>query len=474
VSTPRLEAGRLIDGFHLDELIHDGGMAAIWRVSHVDIAMPMIMKVPLLRPGEDVLTIVGYEVESMILPRLSGIHVPRFVAAGGFERPYIVMELVAGRSLESRLDETPWPYDEVATIGGRIATALQDIHRQHVVHLDVNPSNIIMRPTGEATLIDFGVARHAEHPDLLAAEIYAPIGTGPYISPEQVLQNRGDPRSDLFALGVILYFLALGAWPFGDPTRVSEWRRRLWRDPDPPRRLRPDFPPWLQEILLRCLEVDPGARHATAAELAYDLEHPQQVTLTPRAERTVRDRRVPVTTRSFRARNEPVAPPGGAGHPASPIVMVAIDVAPAQEALAAALRAAVRRILQTEPGARLACVNVLKVSRVRVDDLEDAEGRNLHLQRLAELERWARPLSIEPDRVTYHVFESPDPAGALLAYARHNGVDHAVMGARGSSTLRRYLGSVSSRVVAEAPCTVTVVRAGPDGPARPGVDGKSA
>jgi nucleotide-binding universal stress UspA family protein len=268
--------------------------------------------------------------------------------------------------------------------------------------------------------------------------------------------------------------LALGAWPFGDPTRVSEWRRRLWRDPDPPRRLRPDFPPWLQEIILRCLEVDPGARHATAAELAHDLEHPQQVTLTPRAERTVRDRRVPVTTRSFRARDEPAAPPGGAGHPASPIVMVAIDVAPAQEALAAALRAAIRRILQTEPGARLACVNVLKVSRIRVDDLEDAQGRNLHLQRLAELERWARPLRIEPDRVTYHVFESPDPAGALLAYARRNGVDHVVMGARGSSTLRRYLGSVSSRVVAEAPCTVTVVRTGPDGPARPGVDGKRA
>src|SRR5215510_15074650 len=100
VSMPRLEAGELIDGFRLQELVHEGSAATIWRVSHPDAVMPMIMKVPLLRAGDHPVAIVGYEVEARILPRLTGIHVPRFVAAGGFERPYLVMEWVAGRSLE--------------------------------------------------------------------------------------------------------------------------------------------------------------------------------------------------------------------------------------------------------------------------------------------------------------------------------------------------------------------------------------
>lgn len=129
---------------------------------------------------------------------------------------------------------------------------------------------------------------------------------------------------------------------------------------------------------------------------------------------------------------------------------------------------------ESEPGASLACVNVLKLSRVTVDHFEDEQGRNLHLRRLAELQHWARPLALDPDRITYHVVESPDPAAALLEYARSNRVRHLVMGARASSTLRRYLGSVSSRVVAEAPCTVTVVRTPTDSSVGPEAAGRPA
>ncbi len=119
---------------------------------------------------------------------------------------------------------------------------------------------------------------------------------------------------------------------------------------------------------------------------------------------------------------------------------------------------AVRRVLATEPNARLACVNVLKIARLKLDNLEDAEGRNPHLGRLIELKHWARAIPVAPERITYHVLESTDPASQLVDYARHNRVDHIVIGARASSRLRRYLGSVSAHVVAEAPCTVTVVR----------------
>src|SRR5450631_4137925 len=102
--------------------------------------------------------------EQMILPRLSGIHVPKFVAASDFSvHPYIVMERIAGQTLLRRLADLPLPYAEVASIGAKVAAALDDLHRQHVVHLDVKPSNIVMREeTGDAALVDFGL-RSEEH-----------------------------------------------------------------------------------------------------------------------------------------------------------------------------------------------------------------------------------------------------------------------------------------------------------------------
>ncbi|HET7191590.1 MAG TPA: bifunctional serine/threonine-protein kinase/universal stress protein [Pseudolabrys sp.] len=461
-----LEAGQTIDGFHLVERLPSGGMASFWRVTRDQDSLPMLMKIPFLRPGESPLTIIGYEVEQMILPRLSGPHAPRFVAGGDFERPYIVMEFVTGISVKSFLEKTPLPPNEVASIGAKLAFALHDIHRQHVIHLDLKPSNVILR-ADEAVLIDFGLSRHDQLPDLVQEEAEGPVGTGAYVAPEQVLGDRGDPRSDLFALGVILYFLATGERPFGEPERAENWRRRLWRDPVPPRGRVATVPAWLQEIILRCLEVKPDARYATAAQLAFDLQHPDQVTLSARAHRLRRDGVFTTAWRRLQARRKPIS----AGrreltsHLANaPIVVVAIDLEPGHESLSQALGHAVRRALATEPNARLACVNVLKISRLALDNLEDAQGRNPHLGRLIELKHWARAIPVAPERITYHVLEATDPAGQLIDYARNNRVDHIIIGARGSSALRRYLGSVSARVVAEAPCTVTVVRVAGDSP----------
>src|SRR3954447_9490998 len=285
-----LEPGQEVDGFRLEERMHQGGMAVLWRVTHPAQRLPLVMKVPLIAYGEGPGPIVGFEVEQMILPRLSGPHVPRFIAAADFsEQPYIVMERLPRESLLQLVEKAPLEPAHVAELGAKVAAALHDIHRQHVIHFDIKPSNVMTRESGGAVLIDYGLFRHDHPPDLLAEEFHLPVGTAPYISPEQVVGNRTDLRSDIFSLGVMLYLFATGERPYGIPSGRRALRRRLYSQPTPPRALRRDFPPWLQEAILRCLEVDPGARYQTAAQLAFDLTNPDQVALTERAGRMNRD-----------------------------------------------------------------------------------------------------------------------------------------------------------------------------------------
>jgi eukaryotic-like serine/threonine-protein kinase len=453
-----LEPGHQIDRFELQQRLHIGGMASLWSVSRPDLTGPAVMKLPAIQ--DDPAAIVGFEVEQMIMPLLGGPHVPRFIAAGGFdEQPYIVMEFIEGPSLRPKLDQSPLAAGEVASIGARVAEALHDLHQQHVIHLDVKPSNILFRAGGQAVLVDYGLARHERLPDLLAEEFRLPLGTGPYISPEQVLRVRDDPRSDLFALGALLYHLATGQRAFGAPTSVSGLRKRLYQAPTPPRALNPQCPPWLQEIILHCLEVDPEQRYGSAAQVAFDLTQPHTVALTARAQPThpiALGQRLRRWWHSLGA--EPVRRNVTQQLMRSPIVLAAVDPSQEWEELAEALRVAARRVLQSEPNARLACVSVLRTNRIGLDTFTDEAGRNLHVKRLVELQHWARSLALPANRVTYHVLEAADPALAIIDYARANRVDHIMIGSRGASGLRRYLGSVSTRVVAEAPCSVTVVK----------------
>ena len=461
MAKPLHEPGIIVDGFRLEELVHRGGMAMLWRVSHPDIAMPMLMKVPRIGELADPAAIVSFEMEAMIMPRLFGVHVPKFIAAGDFsEQPYIVMERIDGKTLLPRLSELPLPDDEVVSIGVKIASALDDLHWQHVVHLDIKPSNIMFRPSGEAVMLDYGLSHHDQLPDLMQEEFRLPFGTAPYMSPEQLRGIRNDPRSDLFALGVLLYFFSTGVRPFGEGERLSTMRRRLWRDPYPPRFLRPDYPPWLQEIVLRCLESEAAWRYPTAAQLAFELSHPDQVKLTARAERLKRD---PLTTVLRRRFNRDLTRPRAkeavkAQLSSAPIVAVAVDIAEAPAALNDGLRATAARILSTLPSARLACLNVLKQARLTLDITLDKEGHNKHIERMVALKHWAEPLKLDENRLTVHVIEAVDPAAAILEFLQANRVDHILIGARQNSLLRTLLGSVSAKVAAEAPCTVTVVR----------------
>jgi nucleotide-binding universal stress UspA family protein len=245
---------------------------------------------------------------------------------------------------------------------------------------------------------------------------------------------------------------------------VPGLRKRLYTDPVPPRDIRADTPAWLQEVILRCLEIDPQQRYQTGAQLALDLQHPEQVPLTKRAQRSGTRGTISTMKRWFKAMgHEPRSDVASSQHvERSPILMVAIGIKNSTPELDKKLLATVRRIMKMEPGARLACVSVMKTNRIGMDTLVDEAGNSLHVQQLVAIKHWARPLQqelqMDEHRLTFHVLEAPDTASAIVEFATRNQVDHIVMGARGNSSLRRYLGSVSAQVVAEAECSVTVVR----------------
>ncbi len=175
----------------------------------------------------------------------------------------------------------------------------------------------------------------------------------------------------------------------------------MWRDRWPPRRRRADIPPWLQEVILPCLEVDPDRRTRPPAQLAFDLRHPEQIVLGPRAARARRDDWLTVLRRRLR----PVQPmprrlPAAGQMAAAPILAVAVDLPVAEEELSEALRSQVQKMIPSRPGARLACLNVLRSGAVSIDTTLDEQGRNRHVQRLLELRHWARPLGVAEGRVT--------------------------------------------------------------------------
>ncbi|MBA4268671.1 MAG: serine/threonine protein kinase [Methylobacterium sp.] len=459
METPRI--GSAIGGFTLTERLPSGGMATLWRASHPDHDLPLVMKIPILDPGADVSTIVGYETEVMVHKRLSGPHVPVFTGAGDLAAiPYIAMAFVAGERLAETMRKAPLPIAEVARIGSAIAIALADLHRQKVVHLDLKPENVMMTPNG-AVLLDFGLSRHAELPDLLGEESSAPMGTAAYMAPEQVLGDRSDPASDIFALGCLLYQMATGEEPFGRPATLPGMKRRLYHAPRPPRALRPDMPAWLEEIVLRCLEVDRSRRYADAAKVAFDLRHPDQVVVArhrkPAAPPSLGQRLLARFQK--REESEVLGPPTRARREAGPaIVLAAVDLSGTHDELAQAILAETRRLLDAREDSWLACLTILRTELLRDDQGLDAQGRSAYIGRLVALKDWARPLHLREDRVSYHVIEAVSAADAILGYAEHNDIDHIVLGARSSSAVRRHLGSVSTKVVAEARCSVSVVR----------------
>jgi serine/threonine-protein kinase len=197
----------------------------------------------------------------------------------------MVMEWVEGKLLRRMMGpQHKLPTDRAVYLTVQILQSLEYIHKNGVVHRDLKPENIMVDADDNIKLIDFGIAGNEGSRRLTFAKLSNVMGTPDYISPEQVKGKRGDGRSDIYALGVMLYEMLTGKTPFQGPNPFAIMNDRLMNNPIPPREVNPDISPELQEVIYRALEREPQNRYSTANEFAWDLEHLDQVGVADRPE----------------------------------------------------------------------------------------------------------------------------------------------------------------------------------------------
>jgi len=299
-----LHAGDQLDHYRLDELVARSGMASIFKATDLRNNRTVAIKIPHPEMEADPLFFDRFKREADIGLKLDHPGVMKVIkpeADGDSDRVYMVMEWVDGRLLRNILsEETRLPAERAVHITGEILHALDYIHRHGVVHRDLKPENIMVvpgnleHPEEIAKLIDFGLAGQEGSRRLTFAKLTQVMGTPNYISPEQVKGKRGDARSDIYAVGVMLYEMLTGKCPFDGPNPFAIMNERLLNNPVPPRELNPDISPELQEIIYRAMEREPQNRYPTAREFAHDLDHPEEVGIADRAELTNwRERREP-------------------------------------------------------------------------------------------------------------------------------------------------------------------------------------
>lgn len=279
-----IEAGSTVDHYRIDEPISRSGMASIFRATDLRDDRQVALKIPHPDMEADPILFDRFQREAAIGEKLHHPGVMRVYGGERHSRVYMAMEWCQGRLLREILDQGRMSHDRAIRIALKVLDALEYIHSNGVVHRDLKPENIMVDGDDNIKLMDFGIAGDASARRLTYANITATLGTPNYISPEQVKGKRGDGRSDLYSMGVILYEMLTGRPPFTGPTPMAAMNDRLLNHPLPPRVADSSISAQLQEVLYRALERDPQNRYATAHDFKWDLLHLDQVGIEDRPE----------------------------------------------------------------------------------------------------------------------------------------------------------------------------------------------
>jgi serine/threonine-protein kinase len=281
-------SGRVLSGrYRLLSRLGQGGMGAVYRAHHILMDKPVAVKVLRHELSSDAEAVARFHREARSASRLDHEHIIRVTDFGQSDDAllFLVMELLDGESLAELLHrEAPLPWRRAVAITREVLSGLSHAHEQGIVHRDLKPENIVLARRGKSSrpvvkVLDFGLAKlvHeapglSEHMSLTRTGVV--FGTPEYMSPEQAEGGAIDPRTDLYALGVILYQMVTGEVPFSAPTVLALIAKTVQDPPEPPSaRMRGgELPPALEALILRCLEKSPAQRPQNAEEVIEALD----------------------------------------------------------------------------------------------------------------------------------------------------------------------------------------------------------
>ena len=277
-----IQTGQVLDDrFEILDLINRSGMASIFKALDRKNNLVVAIKIPLLQFESDAASYSRFQREEEIGQTLSHPYLLKiFPVEGEKSRPYIVMEYLEGQTLDALLKEIhPLPEPDAVKIASRICEALDYMHHHGVIHRDLKPQNIMICNHGAIRIMDFGIAKSLKARRITFVGFSPTMGTPDYMAPEQVKGKRGDERTDIYALGAILYEMTTGSTPFEGESPYAIMNARLTGDPVAPRKVNTKLTPAVEEIILHAMERDPAKRYESAAAMKAELDDYEKVEL---------------------------------------------------------------------------------------------------------------------------------------------------------------------------------------------------
>lgn len=269
--------GKTLGRYQISVKLGAGGMGEVYRAHDERLERDVAIKVLNATKLEENSSRKRFRKEALVLSKLNHPNIATILDFDTQEGvDFLVMEYIVGTTLSAKLEKGAMSEKEMLPYALQIATAMEEAHALGVIHRDLKPSNIFVTPKGQIKVLDFGLAKLIEQPTHTAVtkattESNLLVGTLPYMSPEQLLSEPIDARTDIYSFGVLLYEMSTGKLPYSATQPITLANSILNKDPAPPQQLRPDMSPRLQEIILKCMDKDKEKRYQTAKELLVDL-----------------------------------------------------------------------------------------------------------------------------------------------------------------------------------------------------------